>query len=82
MTSQPETTMRDALMALHTVIPALLNIIARQDPRQREELASALNYAIERCSDAPSAGELQGVAKILLTWKDSLNVMTRMRLDS
>lgn len=82
MSNQTETTMRDALMALHTIIPALLNIIARQDPRQRSELESALTYAINRCGDALTATETQGVANILTTWKDSLDLATRTRLDS
>jgi hypothetical protein len=82
MADPHEATVRDALIALHTIMPALLNIIARQNPQQRLELQSALDYAIARCGNAQTAGDLMGVAKILSIWKEGLELATRARLDS
>jgi hypothetical protein len=59
----------DTIIALDTIMPALLDIIARQGPVQREELEAVLTYAIYRYTSQDLETSMKGVADILRAWK-------------
>lgn len=82
MADQHETTVRDALIAVHTIMPTLLDIIARQNPKQREEIETALTYAIDLCGAQPPTAEMSGVARILANWQSLLTPPPARKLNS
>lgn len=59
----------DTIVALQAIMPALLHIIARQDPRQRKELEAALAEPLERFASRDPIAHTGGVADILNEWR-------------
>jgi hypothetical protein len=77
-----DTSVSEALLALHIMMPAVSRILSRQDPQQRQELEETLAYAIDCCAGGQLPAGTLGVAKILTIWMDSVAAKGAPKLDS
>ena len=77
-----DTSMDEALLALHLILPSVLRILARQSPEQRRELEETLAYAIERCGSGFLPAATPGAVKILSIWMDSVAAQNDTKLNA
>jgi hypothetical protein len=59
----------DTIIALDAIMPSVLDILARQDPEQRDAVNAALTYAIYRLNNESLKADMKGVTDILSSWQ-------------